>query len=127
MMPPRDRLPKHVEQELAAILSHPEGALGRIRELERARGSLWEFPLDTADWESGLVMIRGMEARIVLLNARQPGTGAFKRLLGAIGRAGLMPVVVEPMGGTMPAILERWGWKKKQCGAGFDSWEEWRP
>lgn len=121
------KLPKHIERELRAIFSHPDGPKGRLRELERLKGSTWEFPLPTDDWEDGLVMIRGIEARIVLLNARAPGTGAFKRLLATINKAGFVAVVIEPTGPTMPKILRRWGWKCLRCGSGFDSWEEWRP
>lgn len=116
-----------IEAELRAIFSHPDGVVGRLRELELQNGATATFPLPKDDWESGLVMIRGIEARIVLLDARQPGTGAFKRLLASIGAAQLMPVVVAPMGPIMPLILRKWGWQCKQVGTGFESWEEWRP
>jgi hypothetical protein len=53
--------------------------------------------------------------RLVVLNARIPGNGAFTRLIAGIQSAGLVPVIVEPIG-----ILAQWckkhGWRKRIVG-----------
>jgi hypothetical protein len=131
-MPSAEQIGKWIERSL----NHPGGPAGRIRELEMACGfhpiavgSWFPFHLSEKDWKPDSVVTQdGKEIRIVLVNAISPGFGAFSRLIRAIEHSGFEPVVIEPMGETMPAIMERWGWipTTRHVGSGDDV-EEWRP
>lgn len=84
-------------------------------------GSVPWLPL--ADWSRHAVVTRSRRrVRIVLISAREPGTGAFRRLISGIRAAGLKPVVVCPLG-HMEAILKRWGWKRRRANGDW----EWMP
>lgn len=126
---------RQVAAEIAAIFAHPQGAAGRLRDLEVAAGHRLVHPgeylpfiFPAADWDAAeqVVSVDGREIRIVLINARKIGTGAFRRLIANITAAGLTPVVVAPMLG-MPDILTKWGWKMTKKGDGFQHADEWRP
>ena len=70
--------------------------------------------LNKNDWEEIVVsMDKEGRIRLVLLDAKQPGTGAFTRLIKQIEQAGLTPVIVEPLG-----FLETWcishGWRSRR-------------
>lgn len=66
--------------------------------------------LPWADWHPrDVVSTDGVEVRIVAIMARQPGTGAFRRLIAGIEAAGLRPVIVCPLP-DMREIMARWGW-----------------
>lgn len=84
--------------------------------------------LSTDDWKpEACVSIADGEVRIVLIEAREPGTGAFRRLVEGITDAGLRPVVVCPLD-HMKAILKRWGWQVTEVGSTFyDREDQWRP
>jgi len=80
------------------------------------------------DWVYPAVISHdGREAFIVAIRAKHPGSGAFRRLVDNITAAGLTPVVVCPLGATMPAILKRWRWCCTIQGPDGDKVEEWRP
>ena len=77
--------------------------------------------LPKADWPDNIVITQaGKEVRIIAIYAREPGTGAFRRMIDGIKAAGLTPVVVCPFR-NMEDILRRWGWAPD-----FKN-EEWRP
>lgn len=52
----------------------------------------------------------GRAIRIVAVIAKNPGTGAFSRLVSGICAEGLKPVVVTPLP-EMEAILRGWRWR----------------
>ena len=83
------------------------------------------------DWSPAPIITRcGDDVRIVAVIARLLGNGAFSRLVGDIRKAGLCPVVIEPMGAQMPSILAKWGWTGRRRLSGLepgDTYVEWRP
>lgn len=92
------------------------GADEAIANLERSQGfqvirpgDAPFFPAD--DWHPGSVCSLTADGccRIVLVDATNPGTGAFRRMVQRIIIAGLFPRVVEP-GPHMLAILRHWNW-----------------
>lgn len=95
-----------------------------MREQEEALG--WRCVVDAPwfikdDWIGDpVVSIKGDEVRIVAILAKTPGAGAFGRLIDGILAAGLKPIVVEPVFMTMPAIMERWGWRRRNIGQDFE-------
>lgn len=121
--------------ELIACLNHPEGPRGRMRDLEMERGrtevqpsKLLVFPYTLQDFDEDTLLTReGNDIRIVIVNVRHPGKGAFGRLVRGISAAGLNPVVVAPVGPHMPAILAKWGWVQHIIGIGFERENLWRP
>lgn len=119
---------------LMAAISHPRGAGGVMEDAEIAMGarlipvgSERPIPLPAFAWRRGVVSMLGMEIRIVAIEAVEPGAGAFSRLIAEIQRRGFTPVVVEPFGVTMPAIMAKWDWKRRVVGSGFERREEWLP
>jgi hypothetical protein len=115
-----------------AVCLHHELERGCI-ELPIASGAAGPdgaFRIDPEDWNhTSLITLSAdrKEVRLILLRARHPRQGALRRLITAIGAAGLQPVVVEPIGEAMPAILQRWGWRRTVQGSGWDTITEWRP
>jgi hypothetical protein len=103
-----------------------------MREDEVAMGFEPIYPgerpwLPAEDWSPrDVVSIRSTTIRIVAILAKRPGTGAFSRLITAIAKAGMTPIVVEPMF-DMPNILKRWGWTSQIIGAGSQRQEIWSP
>jgi hypothetical protein len=88
-------------------------------------GEMPWFPAE--DWSPGdVASIKRNRVRIVAIKAQRPGTGAFSRLITALAKAGMVPLVVEPMF-AMPNILRRWGWKGFIVGNGIEKQEIWRP
>lgn len=126
-----ERLADHI----AGVKSHPLGVAGFMIEDEIAAGravmqpgSVWPFDFPAEDWVFPAVVSHdGREVHIVAILAQEPGKGAFRRLIANIEGAGLSPVVVCPVGQTMPAILKRWRWKRRIVGRGFERVDEWRP
>lgn len=124
-----------IEKIVAQRRAHPLRMLGVMMNLELAHGFRLvqpghaPFDFAEADWPTfeQCVSLDGDEVRLVIVNARYPGQGGFRRLIDAIERAGLRPVVIAPIGETMPAILARWRWRCTVKGVGFKSAEEWRP
>jgi hypothetical protein len=53
--------------------------------------------LDWNDWDRWTIISQDQKrVRLVALQAKNPGTGAFTRLIDAIWRSSLVPVLVEP-------------------------------
>ena len=72
--------------------------------------------LDWQDWRTDTIITRECDRiRLVLLNARQPGTGALTRLVERIEASGLTPVLVEP-DDRLAAWCERRGWRERIIG-----------
>ncbi len=109
------------------------GPVAAMREDEEAAGFTLLTPGDRpwflrVDWpDNAIVSTDGKSVRIVAIIAQRPGTGAFRRMVDGIRADGLTPIVVEPIGTTMPAILKRWGWKRKRVGRGFQAHDTWQP
>ena len=74
-------------------------ALINLRRMEQEQGfelienAPW---LNRAEWREIIVSRHSRRIRLVLLDARYPGKGAFTRLIEGITKAGLVPVLVEP-------------------------------
>ena len=65
--------------------------------------------------------------RLVLLDARLPGNGAFTRLISGIQAQGLTPVIVEPIG-SLAGWCKKKGWKKRIIKHGTENKQEvWYP
>lgn len=128
-----------VADRLADVLAsgrrHPLGVAGLLiaSEIEAGRtpiqpGYEGAFALSADDWHyPAVVSLDGDEVRLVAILANRPGTGALRRLIDGIRQAGKRPVIVEPIGPTMPRILKRWGWVRSIRGDGEERMEEWRP
>lgn len=121
--------------EFGMASAHPRGAFGHMEDCEREMvfvvipvGATEPFAVASHDWENALVSLNGSDVRLVLLHAYRRNRGALRRLVAAIQGAGLTPVVIEPTGSEMPAIMRKWKWKKRRVGGtGWESYEEWRP
>ncbi len=120
--------------EIAKGRAHPRGFLGMMEDGETQAGralvplgATRPFPLPSTDFKDAVLSLADGQVRIVLVTAKHPGRGAFRRLVRAIISAGLAPVVCEPVGFVMPAIMKRWGWRESITGCGFDRVAEWRP
>jgi hypothetical protein len=72
----------------------------RMRNTEMAQGFTIVADADWLDWDDWtqwtIISQDTKRARLVALEAKNPGNGAFTRLIDAIWRAGLVPVLVEP-------------------------------
>ena len=83
--------------------------------------------LRSDDWlRSTVCSVSKKEARLVLLEARKPGSGALGRLLGAVESAGLSPVILSPSA-RLEAHLRGRGWVHEPRGVGPMRDEVWRP
>jgi hypothetical protein len=131
----RASLIERIADTLAGAARHPLGVAGLMiqDEIKAGRavmqpGSVWPFEFIEADWHFPAVVSHdGREVRIVAILALHPGNGAFRRLVDNITGAGLAPVVVEPVGVVMPAIMKRWKWRGSTRGVGENTVNEWRP
>lgn len=119
---------------IAEKRQHPRGIQGILEDGEQSAGrtiiplgATEPFAFSPDDFAGGVISLDKGEARIVVIQAHREGTGALRRLVDGILSAGLRPVVVEPVGRTMPAILKRWQWQRRVIGRGFERFEEWRP
>lgn len=82
--------------------------------------------VNISDWHPWPVLaISNGELHIIAVNSIRKG--ALRRLIVGAATAGLSPVIVEPMGRTMPAIMAKWGWICTTLGEGWQQREEWRP
>jgi hypothetical protein len=61
--------------------------------------------------------------RLVLLDARLPGNGAFTRLISEIQANGLTPVIVEPIG-SLAGWCKKHGWRKRLIKQGTENKQE---
>lgn len=78
------------------------------------------------DWHSWPVLsIANGELHIIAVWAARKR--ALTDLITNARANGLAPVIVAPVGQTMPAILAKWGWVQSFVGEGMDVREEWRP
>lgn len=116
------------------MFAHPRGPAGVLEDDETGKGGVLvpigavdPFTVSEFDWQPPhIISVRDGEARIIAINAKHRGEGAFRWLVGSIRRAGLTPVVVCPIGEIMPAIMKKWGWVERVVGEGFDTKREWR-
>ena len=100
---------------------------------EEARGFKPVVPgmvswLPGEEWPDDVVITqKGDEVRIVAIYAKQPGNGAFRKLIADIIRAGLRPKIICPTI-EMRETLKRWNWRQRYTGSTFqDREEEWFP
>lgn len=76
--------------------------------------------LPAEDWHPDAIVSRSRRrVRIVMVMAKHPGTGALTRLIAAIRREGLKPVVVAPHD-RLARHLAALGWKKRYA---HQDWE----
>ena len=116
------------------ILNDPNyDAVAEIVEGERARGFRVLRPDDTpwflaADWApKSIASVSGVLVRLVLLQARKPGSGAFTRTVAGLRAAGYRPAVIEPTR-EFAEMLARRGWIKRSVGNTLETREKiWRP
>jgi hypothetical protein len=80
--------------------------------------------LNNDDWREIIATRDHRRVRLVLLDAKQPGTGAFTRLIAGITKAGLVPVIVEP-NKTLTDWCVRHGYRMRIIGKGKDRHEVW--
>jgi hypothetical protein len=102
-----------------------------MRADERALGHRVVTPGEVAwlpaeDWDPTVVVSidRDRYVRLVAILARNPGNGAFRRLIAAISATGMRPSVVLPTR-ELQSTLRRWGWKCKLTGPAGDRNETW--
>lgn len=121
----RADLVNRIADQIGSARAHPGGIVGLMLDSEIAAGGT---PYDPGpEWAPGVVVRRGDEVRLVAILAKRPGCGALGRLVGRIKAEGLTPVIIEPIGPAMIAILKRWHWKRTVRGRGWERVEEWRP
>jgi hypothetical protein len=83
--------------------------------------------IDWNDWmESTIITQDGKRIRLVALEAREPGKGAFTRLIAKIWKAGLIPVIVEPNRSLTDWCL-RHDYRCRRIGKGRFAHEVWYP
>jgi hypothetical protein len=96
----RSAIIERLADHIAGVTSHPLGVAGFMIEDQIAAGraamqpgSTWPFEIPEADWVFPCVISHdGREAWIVAILAKNPGNGAFRRLIDNIVAAGLRPV-----------------------------------
>jgi hypothetical protein len=117
-------------QVMSAFNRSPKECGDNLRRMEIEQGftlveaAIW---FDPADWhERSIVSQDGKRIRLVALQAREPGNGAFTRLIAKIFAAGLTPVLVEPN-----EMMENWchrhNYRRKRIGQGEHRHEIWYP
>lgn len=117
-----DLLTRSQSKSMAEIMREDEVAAGR--RIILPGDTSW---LPASDWPHDVVVSQdGREVRIIAIYARQPGQGAFRRMVDGIIAAGLVPVVIAPSQ-EMRATLKRWHWRCRYAGAGVHEEEQWRP
>ncbi|GIK47970.1 MAG: hypothetical protein BroJett013_06670 [Alphaproteobacteria bacterium] len=115
----------------SALLTARRPIYERMRAAERERGYRVVLPgeerwLPADDWHGSVVVsLDGAEVRLVAILALR--AGSFRRLLAALASHGLRPVVICPIGPIMPALMQRYGWVRRDVGRGWDREEQWRP
>ena len=120
--------------ELEAMLNDPNyDPVAAIVEGERKRGFSVIRPGDApwfrkSDWKTeSVASIDGNTVRLVLINAKREGKGAFTRTVKAIEDAGLWSAVLEPTQ-RFAKMLKRRGWTSKVTGKRTIERETiWRP
>lgn len=86
------------------------------------------YAFSDQDWlPSSFLAMKGDDVQISLIAARNPGHGAFSRLLKRLDECGLAVRVVAPLP-QMAAILRKKGWVAEHVGSTFDDrMDIWRP
>lgn len=121
-----------IANRLAEALESGEGIHALMRADEAAAGRKVVVPgdvpwLPAEDWDPTIVVsIDGRRVRLVAILAKNPGNGAFRRLVAAIEAAGLEPTIVCPTN-EMRATVKRWGWKRRDVGRDWNHEELWYP
>lgn len=83
--------------------------------------------LERADWDQWTIVSQdSRRIRLVALSARQPGKGAFTRLIAEIFKAGLVPVLVEP-NQSLIDWCHRHQFRKRTIGRGQFKHDVWYP
>jgi hypothetical protein len=102
----------------------------RMRSTEREQGftivtaAPW---LDPNDWTPATIIAAdGKRIRLVALEAKNPGHGAFTRLIAKIQAAGLVPVIVEPSRSLIDWCL-RHDYRERRIGKGHLVHTIWYP
>lgn len=119
-------------ERLFAILDKGGSISEVMRDDERAAGHKVILPgevewLPLADWDPTIVVsLDGNKVRLVAILARNPGNGAFRRLVATIAASGLTPQIIAPTN-EMRATVKRWGWRIRTKGSGFEAQEIWYP
>lgn len=118
---------------LGKLLSGSYDPVAAIVENETDRGFRVVRPGDApwfpaGDWKpASVASIDGDTARLVLIDAIRPGTGALTLCLALIAKHGLSPAIIDPTA-ELAATLTRRGWEGRRTGATFDTRETvWRP
>lgn len=99
-------------------MNFPEVARGLIADmkLRLVEPGPWPSYLPNAEWHGDTCMGENRQGKVmmmVLLRARIPGQGAFRRLVGRLRQDGWRVVVVLPTG-EMPAICRHMGFKPER-------------
>lgn len=119
---------------LDRIMSGSYDPVSEIVSAESLRGffiirpaqAVWFLASDWKPTSVASITPRGI-ARLVLIDAVQPGTGALTRTLAAIQAAGLKPAVIDP-NERLAKTLARRGWRGRLRGAAFEDRETiWTP
>lgn len=120
-----DHISKLMEPGYDAAEAIAENEAAHGYEVVRPGQADW-LPLD--DWRPKCVCsIDGMFARLVLIDAKRPGTGALTRLLAALKAQSLIPCVVDPTA-ELARTLQRRNWKCRPHGSTFEDREDrWFP
>jgi hypothetical protein len=120
--------------ELEAMLNDPNyDPVAAIVASEQKNGFLVIRPGDTpwflaSDWmDYSVASLSGTTVRLVLIEAHEPGKGAFTRTINGARLAGYRPAVIDPTA-KFAAMLKRRGWRGKAVGHDFETRETiWRP
>jgi hypothetical protein len=83
--------------------------------------------LDPEDWDRWTIVSQDKNRiRLVALSARDPGHGAFTRLIDRITKELLVPVLVEPNDRLVAWAKAHW-YRKRNCGRGDMRHTIWYP
>lgn len=103
------------------VTEHPDGVVGvmcddqvRMGRTIVPTGSVTPFAVPREDWRETVISVAGKVAFLVLVEARTKRQGALRRLVAAVKDAGMCPVICEPIGLEMPAVLSHWSWVRFQ-------------
>jgi hypothetical protein len=104
-------------------------AAANLREMEVEQGFtlvLRSVIINPEDWREIVASQDGKKIRLVLLDAMKPGHGAFSRLIAAIWRHDLVPVIVEPNEALISWCV-RHDYRRRVIGKGKHRHEVWYP
>lgn len=109
-----------------------DAILSNIVNMEKDRGFIVVRPGE-AEWfpaalwkKSSICSIAANRIRIVLVEAKQQKSGAFRLLVDQISDLDLVPVVVEPHD-RLAVTLASWGWRHRRHGVGAECENIWYP